>query len=263
MVEEEGNTDEKSSGGHARLKVQLAEGRAVYVGAFANMVEATSWGRALAKCKKLGLKSVKVEHKNRGCWKPAKVLMLTVCLALLGIAGCATSPPPPADIADAYEEDRAAALRVCAHLRREPCTLDRIRVVQPRGDLAGAVVPGTGQIVMVRTVYQKEHEALRRLVLAHEFSHVILKHYDGRCRDVGSVERYLCELQADVHSVSVLEWGWGMERDEAVRAVYAKLTGNAGAGASGGHLPGCLEILGFYNQFSKVVPLAAPEKCGR
>jgi len=191
-------------------------------------------------------------------WKPARLLgvlllpLLTSC-ATSGMGARVLTTP---DQQERYAQDVAAGQRVCDTIDRtiyptSDCPLTRIEVREqlPPGTAGGALP--NGLIVMHKRLYAGDTEELRRAILAHEFAHQLLNH-PRRCRE--AKYRPLCEQQADIHSVRVLELGWGMSQAEAVKLVYARLLGRAGHMPRNGHAAGCDEILAFTIIYRLPVP---------
>ena len=82
-----------SNPGHVRLRVETPTGRLVYVGPF------TTLGGARRLAEDLvgdgAVRSVLVQHRNRGTWRPAWGWLASACLLALSLSGCATFKNTP------------------------------------------------------------------------------------------------------------------------------------------------------------------------
>jgi len=79
--------------GHVRLKLETATGRSMYVGPFATLGGA----RRLAEDLIGGgaVRSALVQHRSRGTWRPAWGWLVSACLLVLILSGCATLKNTP------------------------------------------------------------------------------------------------------------------------------------------------------------------------
>lgn len=263
--------EEEVGASYGRLRVQTVEGRVVYVNGFASMMEATSWGKALKRCKRL-VQSVAVQRKEKGSWKPAKTLLVVLLCVASFLTGCASALRGPLSTSyenEQYDADKVIADRICLKVQRPTIWAAKaacfslypiVRESLANGVLAGQIsgtVTGAVRIELIRALYQPGAERLRSAVYSHEIAHLLLRHgFQEKCR----TQRDLCEAEADSYSVTVLQMGWGVSEAEAVQIVFDKLLRRVGHAGRHGHKSGCEEIADWVTGHPGA-GLVLPEAC--
>lgn len=273
MVAEQSSTavTETSGAGMGRLRVTTADGRIVYVGGFPSMIEASAWGRALKRCKKL-VQRVEVQRKDCGGWRPGLPLhtlawwagVAGLVLASLGVVPASAQPMTPEALQAA---DEARLSEVCKERLKSGCPEGIKLIVLPLGhpSLRGSIgfAQGTGanrRILIAAVLYGPlPAEHLRQVALGHEFAHHILAHTSGVC---GSAI-VKCEIAANRSAARILPWLWPDQYTEAqaIQAVQSVLGfyADGRAGTSASHPNTCQELRAFEEHY-RLQPLE-PDPC--
>lgn len=259
-----------SSTGHVRLRIQTGASRWVNVGPFGSLIGARTLAQDLIA--QQAVHAVRVEHRNKGAWRPAWSFLAGLGLLLLVITGCATPGTVNTDIWHSLTpEQRAEADVVEAALAKlrasclaeqqadpqqapDPCHLPQVYLIhggldRPPYNRIGHPIQTPAS--MLRPEWQY------RAVMAHEIAHSWWSDARDDCKPDAKAVR--CEYNANFHAITVLEQGYGYTNHEAAVMMWRLLSGmvRIKVKPSPGHPDACAELHNYERRITGIASLSA------
>jgi len=206
--------------GMVRIKIETLTGRHVLVGPFATLGGAKRMTEDLLAEQPPAVRSVRVEHRQRGHgWKPAWSWLASSCLGLL-LVGCVTggvngvaSTPIPREVGRVPTAEERAIVdtflpQVVAAARLEgfSCNVVPVAMQQMDDDSMTTIARPSRNpcnfYLQVSTVYLRRDSALEHMgEAAHELGHVMDGDWTPARSKVPQIER---ERQADALAIRIL-----------------------------------------------------------
>ncbi len=211
MDQQGGPQDVTPKSGQVRLRLQTPAGRWVNVGPFGTLSGARRYAESLIEDR--SVKVARVEHRNKGQWRPAWSYLVAALALTLILAGCATTTAPSVRLtdtqADLVSQWQAYTDRVLDHYGLEHVRL----IVEPRPDTEGAMVA----IVRSRRIIidPRALNPAALCFLSHEIGHVLSGLPHG-----SQIQR---EKDANARAVEVLAIGRPVAEEAAFREMVGCL----------------------------------------